>query len=59
MGLAWIPKDQGLPYTSFMSVPLYATNDRSKVLAEVQVPVAGEDEAKQWTLAGLALFLGA
>mmetsp|Transcript_33539 Transcript_33539/g.74227 ORF Transcript_33539/g.74227 Transcript_33539/m.74227 type:complete len:2007 (+) Transcript_33539:3-6023(+) len=60
MALAWIPKDSPYPYGSAaMSVPLYATEDRSRVLTEVQMPVSGSEEAAQWTLAGLALFLAA
>ena len=40
-----------------MAVPLYYGQDRTKVLTEVQMPVSGEGEVRQWTLAGLALFL--
>lgn len=62
MGLAWLPKSQSLPYQAYLTAPLYATGERAKVLAEVQVPLAsgGQDEdAAAFTLAGLALFLGA
>ncbi len=63
MGLAWIPKNQALPYQSFITVPLYATQERARVLAEVQMPLpSGGGQAEDtagFTLAGLALFLGA
>jgi dynein heavy chain 2 len=55
---AWIPKDEPHPYNSFTVVPLYVTADRTKLLAEVQMPVVSPDEAVQWTLSGVALFLG-
>ncbi|KAG1663699.1 hypothetical protein FOA52_013267 [Chlamydomonas sp. UWO 241] len=58
MGVAWVPKDAQLPYgNAFMPVPIYCTQDRSKVLTEVQMPVGSDDEVRQWTLRGLALFL--
>ena len=55
---AWIPKDEPHPYNNFTVVPLYVTADRAKLLAEVQMPVVSQDEAVQWTLSGVALFLG-
>lgn len=60
MSLAWIPQESGFPYgTAYMTVPIYTTQDRSKVLTEVQMPVSSDDEVQQWTLTGLALFLSA
>ena len=60
MTVAWIPRDTAYPYgNACMAVPLYYGQDRAKVLTEVQMPVSGEDEIRQWTLAGLALFLSA
>lgn len=55
---AWIPKDIPYPYMNFITVPLYVSADRSKLLAEVQMPIVSPDEKIQWTLSGLALFLG-
>jgi dynein heavy chain 2 len=54
---AWIPKTEAHPYSNFATVPLYVTSDRSKLLAEVQMPVVSAEEQVQWTLAGVALFL--
>ncbi|KAJ9505746.1 hypothetical protein QJQ45_029247, partial [Haematococcus lacustris] len=61
MTLAWLPKSAALPYTNFIPTPLYATHDRAKVLAEVQLPLApgADEDAAALTLAGLALFLAA
>ena len=60
MSVAWIPRETAYPYgTACMAVPLYYGQDRARVLTEVQMPVSGEDEVRQWTLAGLALFLSA
>eukprot|EP00798_Chlamydomonas_sp_ICE-L_P023166 gene23167-30374_t len=58
MSLAWIPKDSPYPYGSaYMDVPLYTTQDRSKVLTQVQMPVASQEEAGQWILSGIAMFM--
>eukprot|EP00955_Chlamydomonas_euryale_P091264 364610-Chlamydomonas_euryale.AAC.2 len=60
MALAWLPSDAALPYgRAATSVPIYCTQDRSKVLTNVQMPVGSEAEVQQWTLRGLALFLSA
>ena len=60
MSIAWVPKEAELPYgNAYMSVPLYYTQGREKVLTEVQLPVNSDEEVQQWTLAGLALFLSA
>lgn len=56
---AWIPKTDPHPYPNHATVPLYVTADRSKLLAEVQMPVVSVEEQVQWTLSGVALFLGA
>lgn len=60
MGLVWLPSGSQLPYgNAYMDVPIYCTQDRSKVLTEVQMPVGSNEEVQQWTLRGLALFLSA
>jgi hypothetical protein len=40
-------------------VPLYLSPERSSTLAQVQLPISSAQEAQQWTLAGVALLLGA
>ncbi len=57
MCLAWVPKDSPMAYSSYMEAPLYMTGERTKLLARLQLPVSGQDEADTWVLAGLALFL--
>jgi dynein heavy chain 2 len=57
MSLAWLPKDAPFAYASFMEAPLYMTGERAKLLARVQLPVSGSEEADTWVLAGLSLFL--
>jgi hypothetical protein len=60
MSLAWLPEESPYPYgKAYMDVPIYCTQDRSKVLTEVQMPVGSDDEVRAWTLCGLALFLSA
>ena len=56
---AWVQKRQPRPYPHFLSVPLYRTEDRSRVLFEAQLPLAPGDEKADWVLAGVALFIGA
>mmetsp|Transcript_9476 Transcript_9476/g.27062 ORF Transcript_9476/g.27062 Transcript_9476/m.27062 type:complete len:1740 (-) Transcript_9476:175-5394(-) len=55
---AWIHKEEPHPYSNSAVVPLYVGMDRSKLLAEVQMPVVSAEESVQWTLNGVALFIG-
>jgi len=55
--IAWLPPSAPLPHPDHVTVPLYATQERTEVLAEVQLPVAGGAEAEGWMLAGVALVL--
>jgi dynein heavy chain 2 len=57
MHVAWVLQGTPEVYASRLSVPLYADGARGSVLAEVQLPLGGEEEAAQWVLAGVALVL--
>jgi hypothetical protein len=63
--LAWLPEDAAKPHPVAISVPLYLGQDRSKVVAELQLPVTSSSssnrtvEQQQWVLAGTALVLPA
>lgn len=58
MYVAWLPKDTPMAYApNWLDVPLYSTSARSKLLAQVQMPVSGPEEADTWMLSGLALLL--
>lgn len=59
MTLSWSPKDVPLPHASHLAAPLYLSMDRGAILTEVQLPVGSKEEAESWTLAGVALLLGA
>lgn len=61
MSLAWVPKAAAAasPAAPCMGVPLYLSADRGRVLAEVEVPLAGrQGEAERWRLAAVALLAG-
>jgi hypothetical protein len=57
MVLAWIPKLSSYPYPTFLTAPIYTTMDRSRLLAEVQLPVSSDEEGMQWLLNGTAMFV--
>ncbi|KAF6261448.1 ATP-binding dynein motor region D5-domain-containing protein [Scenedesmus sp. NREL 46B-D3] len=51
--LAWLPPEAPPPYPRAMPVPLFFNSEgRARVVAELQLPVAGAAEQQQWTLAG-------
>lgn len=58
MAMAWLPKEAPYAYATLMEAPLYMTSERTKLLARIQLPVSGDEEADSWVLAGLAMFLG-
>ena len=50
MALAWLPKDRPYPYgNAYMTVSIYTTGGRNKVLTDVQMPVGSNDEIAQST----------
>ncbi|KAG6550186.1 hypothetical protein Mapa_008144 [Marchantia paleacea] len=53
---AWVHADTRPLYNSFISVPLYDSLARCKLVTDVQVPCL-EEEKQQWLLAGIAFFL--
>lgn len=63
--LAWLPPEAPRPHLHTVSVPLRADAERSRVLAELQLPteaVCDDSLAQQqqrWVLAGVALVLRA
>lgn len=57
MTLAWLAAGSLPVYAVSLSVPLYLTRERSRVLTEVSLPLAAAEEAPGWVLAGVALFL--
>jgi dynein heavy chain 2 len=65
--LMWLPKGAPQPHPQSIAVPLYSSLERQKVVAELQLPLAGpgsddEDMGQQrqyWVLAGVALMLPA
>ncbi|KAK9815706.1 hypothetical protein WJX72_008353 [[Myrmecia] bisecta] len=57
--MAWIPQDHPDPIQPHLSLPLYLSDSREHVLADVQLPISSLEERRQWILAGAALFLAA
>ena len=59
--LAWVPAERlpALVGAQFVPVPLYTATDRTRLLAEVQLPVARDLDRTKWILAGVAFFVGA
>ncbi|GBG84147.1 hypothetical protein CBR_g38121 [Chara braunii] len=55
--LAWIHENEAFPYQQNLSVPVYETVDRVRIVTEVQLPCR-QEEQHRWILAGVALFLG-
>ncbi|XP_047126593.1 cytoplasmic dynein 2 heavy chain 1 isoform X1 [Hydra vulgaris] len=55
--VAWIPKEQPEPYTpdECISLPIYYTMNREKIVAELNVPCGGNQQ--KWIQCGAALFL--
>eukprot|EP00899_Mesostigma_viride_P029629 jgi/Mesvir1/9851/Mv22388-RA.1 len=54
----WIQKKEQFPYEGgYLSVPLYVTFSRRRLLTEVQLPCA--EDTERWVLNGAALFLSA
>jgi hypothetical protein len=42
-----------------MATPLYINPERTRAIAQLQLPVSSAEEAQQWTLAGVAFVLAA
>lgn len=68
LSLTWLPKGAPQPHPQAISVPLYSSMERHKVVAELQLPLAAggsaggateQQQQQQWTLAGVALMLPA
>lgn len=58
--IAWVDKTKGRdPYSSSMLSPLYRSTLRESLLVEIMLPLDSKEEAAQWTMCGLALFLAA
>lgn len=67
--LEWVPKVDAdgkalpdakgavMPYGAWMPVPLYDSQDREKLLVELQLPLRANSDQPKWTLAGVALIL--
>lgn len=60
--LSWLPPGAPRPHLHTVTVPLHTNTERSKVLAELQLPTTSVcDETfaqqQQWVLAGVALVL--
>jgi hypothetical protein len=56
--LAWLPPDAPPPHPQAIPVPLFFNSEgRTRVVAELQLPVASAAEQQQWTLAGVSLML--
>lgn len=53
--LSWVPEGSPDPYSTSASIPLYTTDEREKLVAELKMP-CGPDVQK-WAQAGAALFL--
>ena len=52
---AWVPDTATAASAEMMSVPMYWTSDREKLLAMVDLPSGGEDN--KWLQSGVVLFL--
>lgn len=65
--LTWLPKGAAQPHAQSITVPLYSSLERQKVVAELQLPLSGagggggdlEQQRQYWVLAGVALMLPA
>jgi hypothetical protein len=63
--LAWLHPAAPRPHPDTLSLPLYSSPERSKVVAELQLPTGGVGgtsdrlQQRQWLLAGVALVLPA
>lgn len=67
--LEWVPKvdpsgnplpdasGAAMPYPAWMPVPVYNSQERDKLVAELQLPLRDPAEQTKWTLAGVALIL--
>ncbi|XP_064610087.1 cytoplasmic dynein 2 heavy chain 1-like isoform X3 [Liolophura sinensis] len=57
--VAWVPKDTPDPYglDSTISIPIYASSERDRIVARLDVPCGGNPE--QWLQCGAAIFLKA
>lgn len=65
LSLVWLPKGGApQPHPQAITVPVYSSAERQKVVAELQLPLSAgsaadsaELQRQQWTLAGVALML--
>jgi hypothetical protein len=55
--MAYLPPAAPLPHPTHLATPLYATQERGRVIAQLQLPVASPEEAQRWALAGVAVML--
>lgn len=67
--LEWVPKvgrdgaalsdarGAAMPYAAWMPVPVYSSQEREKLVVELQLPLRDPAEQTKWTLAGVALVL--
>lgn len=52
-----VAKGAAMPYPAWMPVPVYDSQDREKLIVELQLPLRDPGEQTKWTLAGVALIL--
>ena len=57
--LSYLPASETLPHPLHLATPLYINPERSRAIAQLQLPVSSVEEAEQWTLAGVAFVLAA
>jgi len=55
--LAWVPAKDRPSSSGCISLPLYFSSDREKILAMLDVPVGANGGEEPWLLAGAVLFL--
>lgn len=52
--LAWVSKSDKDPYSQAVTVPVYLTSSREKLVTELRLPCSDQDESA-WTIRGIAL----
>lgn len=55
--MAWVAEDSPMPYKAWLSVPVYASGARTRIITHLQLPVPDETAQREWILRGTALYL--